>query len=212
MKTIAVVIADDHPLVRKAVKDTFRDNKNVKFLGEANNGIELLALMKKTIPDIAIIDLEMPKMDGYKTIWELHTLYPEIKTIAFSGFLSPANQQRAIEMGAYASISKAESSEAFIKALDAVIHGRSYHSNVSFAHYVDPPKNESDTVLTLREKQILGLIAEGKTSRQIGKACNISQWTVDKHRSNIRAKLGHKNLAEMVRYAIERGYIETRKE
>ncbi len=152
-------------------------------------------------------------MTKSETILELHALYPEIKTIAYSGFLNTANQQRAIEMGAYASICKTESSEAFVNALDAVIQGENYHSDVSSSHYyVDPPEAANDAVLTLREKQILCLIAQGKTSKQIGAAYNISQWTVDKHRSNIRAKLGHKSLAETVRYAIERGYIEKRKE
>ncbi len=212
MKTIAVVIADDHPLVRKAVKNTFRNNKEIQFLGEADNGIELLGLMEKTVPDIAIVDLEMPEMDGYDTIFELHTLYPEIKIIAFSGFLNTANQQRAIEMGACASISKTETSGDFIKALEAVIQGKNYHTDVSCSYYVDPPEDKKEGVLTLREKQILSLIAQGKTSKQIGEVYNISQWTVDKHRSNIRAKLGHKSLAETVRYAIERGYIDTRRD
>tara|TARA_B100000614_G_scaffold255937_1_gene273683 strand:+ start:61 stop:771 length:711 start_codon:yes stop_codon:yes gene_type:complete len=210
MKTVSVVIADDHPLVRKAIKQSFRHKPEVAFTGEAGDGIELLNLIAEKRPDIAIIDLEMPKMDGYKAILKLHTLYPETKTIAFSGFLNDANQKRAIEMGAHASISKNESTQAFVQALEAVVAGEQYHSDVSCTHYVEPPRNNSDGVLTLREKQILSLIAEGKTSRQIGKTFNISQWTVDKHRSNIRTKLGHSSLAETVRYAIERGYIDRR--
>ena len=174
--------------------------------------------MVEQTPDIAVIDLEMPKMNGYETIRKLRTLYPETKTIAFSGFLNKANQKRAIEMGAHASISKAESPMVFVDAMEAVIKGKQYHSDVSDAYYVSPPdyrpdhisEKKSDSMLTLREKQILGLIARGKTSREIGQAFNISQWTVDKHRSNIRTKLGHKSLAETVRYAIEWGYINRR--
>ncbi|MCG8638057.1 MAG: response regulator transcription factor [Desulfobacterales bacterium] len=212
MKTIAVVIADDHPLVRQAVKHTFRNKKEIQFLGEADNGIELLGLMEKRVPDIAIVDLEMPQMNGYDTIYELHTLYPDIKIIAFSGFLNAANQKRAIEMGACATISKTETSGDFIKALEAVIQGENYHTDVSSSYYADPPGEKKDVVLTLREKQVLSLVVQGKTSKQIGEAYNISQWTVDKHRSNIRTKLGHKSLAETVRYAIERGYIDSEKE
>ncbi len=211
METIAVVIADDHPLIRQAVKNAFKNDRRIKFSGEANNGIELLELIEKSVPDIAIIDLEMPKMDGYETILQLHTLHPTIKAIVFSGFLNTANQQRAIEMGAFASISKTETNEYFIKALDAIIRGERYHSDVSQEFYA-APSDENKAGLTLREKQILSLIAEGKTSKQIGKAYNISQWTVNKHRSNIRVKLGHTNMAEMVRYAIEHGYINPKKE
>jgi two-component system nitrate/nitrite response regulator NarL len=115
-------------------------------------------------------------------------------------------------MGACASICKTETSQDFIKALEAVIQGENYHTDVSSPYYVDPPEDKKEGVLTLREKQVLSLIVQGKTSKQIGEAYNISQWTVDKHRSNIRTKLGHKSLAETVRYAIERGYIETKKE
>ncbi len=207
METTAVVIADDHPLVRKAVKDTIKRVENLKFIGEANDGLELLSLLKKVVPDIAIIDLEMPVLNGYDTICELHTLYPALKIIAFSGFLNAENQQRAINAGAYASISKTEVNKNFIKALDAVIKGEHYHSQVSNNFYAQPVKDDRHSELTLREKQILSLIAEGKTSRQISGVYNISQWTVDKHRSNIRGKLGLTNLSEMVRYAIERGYL-----
>ncbi len=212
MEIIAVVIADDHPLVRKAVKNTFRNKSDIQFLGEADNGIELLGLMEKKVPDVAIVDLHMPGMDGYDAIYELHSLYPEIKIIAFSGFLNTANQKRAIEMGACASISKTETSGDFIKALEAVIQGENYHTDVSSSYYAAPPEEKKDGVLTLREKQVLSLIVQGKTSKQIGEAYNISQWTVDKHRSNIRTKLGHKSLAETIRYAIERGYTEIKKE
>jgi len=212
MDTIAVVIADDHPLIREAVKNTLKDNNKIQFSGEANNGIELLELLKTTVPDIAFIDLEMPKMDGYETILQLHNLYPETKTIAFSGFLNAANQKRAIEMGAFASISKTEPNECLVKALEGIIKGEPYHSNVSSGFYIEPATDKQDAVLTLRQQQILSLIAEGKTSKQIGEAYNISQWTVNKHRSNIRLKLGHTSMAEMVRYAIEHGYIKQKKE
>jgi len=212
MDTIAVVMADDHPLIREAVKNTFKDNNRIQFAGEANNGIELLELLKTTVPDIAFIDLEMPKMDGYETILQLHNLYPETKTIAFSGFLNAANQKRAIEMGAFASISKTEPNECLVKALEDIIKGEPYHSNVSSGFYIEPATDKQDAVLTLREQQILSLIAEGKTSKQIGETYNISQWTVNKHRSNIRLKLGHTSMAEMVRYAIEHGYINQEKE
>lgn len=207
METIAVVIADDHPLIRRAVKNTLKNNSKIKISGEANNGVELLKLMETSIPDIAIIDLEMPKMNGYETILQIHTLYPQTKAIAFSGFLNTANQQRAIEMGAFASISKTETSQDFINALDAVIRGEEYHSNVLTAFHPTPPDREKTASLTLREKQILSLVAEGRTSRQIGETFNISPWTVNKHRSNIRTKLGQISLAEMIRYAIENGYI-----
>ncbi|WP_299977245.1 response regulator transcription factor [Desulfobacula sp.] len=208
MKTISIVIADDHPVIRNAIKNILKGKDKFRIFGEANNGIELLALVKKIVPDIAIIDLEMPKMNGYETISKLHTIYPGIKIIAFSGFLNADNQQKAIKTGADSTISKADSSKTLIAALEAVMQGEKYHSNVSSSFYVKPLEDKNDALLTLREKQILSSIAEGKTSKQISEAYNISHWTVDKHRANIREKLKINNLSEMVRYAIDKGYID----
>ena len=202
MTTIGIIIADDHPIIRDAVITIFRNKVKWKILGEANNGIELLTLIKKTLPDIAIVDLEMPKMDGYETISKISALYPTIKTVAFSGFLNKINQQRAIKAGADATISKTGTRVDLITALEAVIRSEKYHSK-EFPNFYTEPLETKHTLLTRREKQILSLIAKGETSKQISEFYNISHWTVDKHRSNIREKLGFKNLAEMVRYAIE---------
>lgn len=203
MKPIAVIIADDHPLVRKALKTAFRKERRIEFVAEAGNGIELLDLIETHRPDIAVIDLEMPEMKGYEVLTTLNTRYPEVKPIVFSGFLNDTNQQKAIRMGAYATISKADSSQDILAAFWAVINGNQYHTDVSDNFYADPVEQAPGPVLTLREKQILKLIGEGKTSKQISELFNISKWTVDKHRSNIKEKLGLKNMAQIIRYAIE---------
>lgn len=206
MKKFTLVIADDHPIIRKAIKNTLSKKKQFQIIGEANNGLELLKLAEKTAPDIAIIDLEMPTMKGYETIKELRAACPDIKTIAFSGFLTETNQDHAIQMGADSTLCKTESSRSLLDALEAVVNGKSYHSNVSVDNETPDAKGSEDA-LTLREKQILTLIATGKTSIQISQECNISKWTVDKHRANIKEKLGLSTLAEMVRYALNNGYI-----
>jgi len=207
MKKTTILIADDHPLVRQAIKNIFRKNSYISFLGEANNGCELMELIKESIPDIVIVDLEMPEMNGYDTILEIHTKYPAVKIIAFSGFLDSVNQQRAIKMGASATICKTESTDVFITAFEAIIEGENFHSNASSDIYIKSLKDYNYSLLTPREKQVLNLIAEGKTSKQISNIYNISQWTVDKHRSNIQEKLEVKTLAEMIRYAIRRSEI-----
>ncbi len=203
MKITKIAIADDHPIVRKALKKILIREFDVEFVGEVDDGNQLLELVEQVTFDIAIIDLEMPNMDGYNAILKLHTNYPEIKTIAFSGFLNSTNQTKAINMGAFATISKADSKKVICEAIQTVIEDKSFHSNVEEDFYVQPLNNKNYVKLTLREEQILTLIAKGKTSREIGEKYKISQWTVDKHRSNIREKFGFKNLAEMIRYAIE---------
>jgi DNA-binding NarL/FixJ family response regulator len=204
MKKIAVMIADDHPIVRKAIIAFFKNSPHIVFSGEADNGFELIELIKKSLPDIAIIDLEMPEMNGYDTILELRTNYPEIKTIAFTGFLDSINQQRAIELGAFSTVSKTESIAILIRAVEMVIEGKTFHSKMISNLYEGSTTNDKYSLLTQREKQVLNLIAEGKTSKQISQNYNISKWTVDKHRSNIKEKLEIRNFADMVRYAIKR--------
>ncbi len=202
MKEISVLIADDHPMIIKALKRAFHEHSYFQVIGVAGNGAALIELVNESPSDIAIIDLEMPKTNGYDTILELHTRFPKIKTIAYSGYLSSINQQRAINMGAVSTISKTESIDNFIVAVEATAAGHSFHSKTDDQIIAKPVKNNKDSILTLREKQILNLIAVGKTSKQISEIYHISRWTVDKHRSNIKEKLGISTLAEMIRYAI----------
>lgn len=202
MDKIAVMIADDHPIVRNAIRKFFSDRPHIDILGEASNGFELMKLIEKSCPDIAVIDLEMPKMNGYATISELQSHYPQIKTIAFSGFLDSVNQQRVIMLGAFSTVSKGESVNILIKAVEMAIDGKHFHSK-SCDFIPKLAEDENYSLLTSRERQILDFIAEGKTSKQISHILNISRWTVEKHRSNIKEKLGIKTFASLVRYAIE---------
>jgi len=208
MKKHSIVIADDHPIIRKAVKRFLLKTASFEVVGEADNGLNLIKIAKQIRPDVAILDLEMPTLNGYETIKKLRKSSPEIKTIAFSGFLTRANQKRAIEAGADATLSKTQSMECLTDALRAVMGGKAYHPEIAAHEYEMPQKDQKDHSLTLREKQILTMIAQGKTSRQISSDCNISKWTVDKHRANIKVKLGLNTLAEMVRYALDQGYLD----
>lgn len=204
MEKIAVMIADDHPIVRNAIKKFFIKKPHIDFCGEAKNGLELLRLIEEACPDIAVIDLEMPEMNGYDTISALHNNYPQIKTIAFSGFLDSVTQQRAIALGAFSTVSKTESVHVLLRAIEMTINGQHFHSDVLRDFSSGAPVDDRYSLLTMREKQILTLIAQGKTSKQISQEFNISKWTVDKHRSNIKEKLEIKNFAGIIRYAIER--------
>ena len=204
MEKIAVMIADDHPVVRNAIIKSFVKKPHIDFCGEANNGLELLQLVKASCPDIAVIDLEMPEMNGYDTISELHNNYPQVKTIAFSGFLDLVTQQRAISLGAFSTVSKTEPVSVLLRAIEMTTGGKHFHSNVMRDFSPEPDVDDKYSLLTLREKQIFESIAQGKTSKQISREYNISKWTVDKHRSNIKEKLEIKNIAGLIRYAIER--------
>lgn len=206
MKKVSVVIADDHPIVRSAIKQTLAKESELELVGEASDGRALLDLCGSRKPDMAIIDLKMPGMNGFDTVSEIRRLFPSVRVVVFSGYLDKENQHRAIEAGAHASVCKTESTKDVIRILRSVMNGERYHSAVD--NGVDPDVPFELCVnkeLTSRERQILDSIAQGRTSRQIAEHYNISQWTVDKHRANIKAKLGLRNVAEMVRYAMENG-------
>lgn len=207
MKKVSVVVADDHSIIRDTISAVI-DQDKFELVGTAENGVELMTLVDQTLPDIAVVDLEMPAMNGYKAISELHSKFPEVRLIAFSGFMTPANQKKVISMGAAATLSKGEPVSELMKALDEVSRGGTYHSDVSTIFWPEPsPVNEQDTPLTQRETQILTMVADGMTSKQIGKAYFISEWTVNKHRANIKSKLGLRSLSDLVRYAMDKGYI-----
>jgi two-component system nitrate/nitrite response regulator NarL len=149
-----------------------------------------------------VVDLKMPGFNEYDAILKIRADYPHIKIVVFSGYLTPENQQQIKEMGVNWSISKTEGTQQIITVFNSVMEGKSYHSDVSFCIDAAIFNDDTNGNLTLREKQILMLISQGKTSREIGRVLCISKATVDKHRSNIKEKLGLKNIAEMVRYAL----------
>lgn len=207
MKKVSVVVADDHSIIRDAMSAVL-DQDKFELVGKAENGVELMALVDQTLPDIAVIDLEMPAMNGYKAISELNRKFPEVKLIAFSGFMTPPNQKKVISMGASATLSKGEPVSELIKALEIVSRGGVYHSDVSTIFWPEPSSiNEQETPLTQRETQILTMVANGMTSKEIGQAYFISEWTVNKHRANIKSKLGLRSISDLVRYAMDKGYI-----
>ena len=196
-KEIKIIIADDHPFVRSCFATAVRRHTKITFLEEADNGIDLLKRIEEQPPDLAVIDLAMPKKDGYDAISEIHTKYPQVKIIAFSGFLTPENQHRAISLGAHSSISKTETTKAIGHAIKCILEGEHYHTDVSSVLDIQPAANVS-IPLTKREQQIAELVVQGKSSKEISSIFNISSLTVDKHRANIKQKLGAKNVAEMV--------------
>jgi two-component system, NarL family, response regulator NreC len=197
-----IAIADDHPMVRKAVLDTLGKENWIQSIGAVADGHELMALLKTTVPDVVLIDLKMPGMNGYDLIPAITAQYPEVRILVFSGFLTLFSQQRVKTLGAHATVCKSESGQTIVRAVKEVVHGNSFHSKV-FDINRDMAVGKDDNGLTRRQNQILDMIGQGKTTREISQYLGISPWTVDKHRSNIKEKLGLRTLAEMIRYAIE---------
>ena len=206
MGSCSIIIADDHPVVREGIKLLIETNDNWKLIGEANDGVELLELLNQKKPDIVIVDLLMPRMDGFEALKEIQKHHPDIKPIVLSGILSDDNISKAITAGACGIVNKGWLGKELKKAIDSVQKTGAYLSpdieHITLAWTHDKP----DSPLSHREIQIVTLIAEGHTSREIGQLIGLTPKTVDKHRSNIMQKLGLHKVIGLVRWAIRNGY------
>ncbi|MFN3405428.1 MAG: response regulator [Cytophagaceae bacterium] len=211
MKTIRVVLADDHGIVRNGIKSTLSDIKHIKVVGEASSGLEAIDVVKKIMPDVVVMDITMPEMTGIEATAQIHKKYPEVKCLVLSMHDREEYIFRSIEAGALGYILKDTGKDEFVKAIETVAKGEKYFStsisNILVSGYLQKVKGgsetEDDSVLTKREKGILRLIVNGKNNREIAEELDISIRTIETHRANMMKKLKVKNAIELVKVAME---------
>lgn len=211
---INVLIADDHAVVRAGLRALIRANKELELVGEATGGYEALELIEKTKPDVLVLDLSMPDLDGISVTRILkekgHTTYILILTV----HEDEALLREAIKAGASGYIIKHAAEAELISAIQAVKRGDIYvHPKMIRSLLFDrPPANpkidEATDPLTQRELDVLRLIVQGYTNKQVAEELSISVRTVEGHRSNLTEKLGLKSRVELVRYAREHHLID----
>jgi two-component system response regulator DegU len=215
MGNINVYLADDHTLFRKAFVRLLQDCKRVGQIKEAADGKELLALIEKEIPDVVIVDIEMPVMGGIKACEKLAELYPEVKIIVLSMHEEITTVCQALQHGAHAFLTKLAKPEQFEFALDAVMDGRPY-SNVLMEEalqYIEVlNKNKASVIQTrasfsAKEKAVIELVCKQLTNRQIALELDLSEHTVRNHKVRIMRKAGVKNMQGLVRFAFENGFL-----
>jgi len=211
---IEVIIADDHAVVRDGIRAILeRKASDLKVVGEASNGKEVLELAKTKPADIYLIDISMPMLNGIETTERLLKLDPKSKIIMLSMHDDRVSVEKALKAGARGFIVKVSTSEEIINAIREVYEGRFYLcSQVSkyvvqgFLGKVDPVASLGKaTELTPKEREILQLIAEGYSSKEIAKELGVSLNTVHVHRNNIMSKLDIHKQADLIRYAIKEG-------
>jgi DNA-binding NarL/FixJ family response regulator len=205
---IHVVLADDHPLVRSGIRSLLKRIPEVVVLAEVGNGVELLELLDSIRPDIVITDISMPDMDGLQALREIRARHPEVRVIVLSMHDEPEVVQGAIAAGASAYLHKAASDFELASALNSVVATGSYISGAVARILMEPREPAVQELLTERQVQILTLLAQGQSSKQIGFALNLSSKTVDVHRWQIMARLGLRDLASLTVYALRKGLIK----
>ncbi|EAZ81903.1 response regulator [Algoriphagus machipongonensis] len=210
MNPTQIVLADDHELVRDGIKSLLENESGFQVIDEASDGIEALKVISKRQPDLLIVDIRMPNMNGIEVVRKLTAEYPEIKKLVLSMHDSEEYVLESIEAGADGYLLKGSSKSEFLKALNSIKDGGKYFSgDVSaiiinnFVGGTPKPKQKKEPVseelaaLTNREKQILDLILKGKGNNEIADELKISKRTAEVHRFNLMKKLNVKNLVEL---------------
>lgn len=210
---INVVLADDHILVRDGIKSLLEDQEGVCVLDEASDGEEALRVVESSNPDILIVDIRMPKMHGIEVVSELKKTNKTTKTLVLSMHDSEEYVLNAINAGADGYLLKGSSKEEFMKALHMIADGGKYFTgdissiiinnmmNAGGRHVEEKEKPEATFKLTKREKQILGLVLDGKSNKEIAEDLSVSKRTAEVHRFNLMKKLDVKNLIELTKMA-----------
>lgn len=209
-----VLIADDHAIVRAGLRALIGAETGYELVGEASGGYEAISLLEKTLPDVLVLDLSMPDLDGISVTKNIKPRFPDLKILILTLHEDEALLKESIKAGAAGYILKRAAEAELILAIQAILRGDLYVDPSMVRALLGEPKQSSSVqftpaeALTSREKEILKLIVEGYTNRQIGENLSISIRTVEGHRANISDKLGLHSRVELVRYAREHGMIE----
>ena len=211
---IKVLIADDHAIVRAGLRALLVEATDFDLVGEAVGGYEAIDLIGRTNPDVLILDLSMPDLDGISVTRQIKPQFPDLKILILTLHEDEAMLKEAIKAGAVGYILKRAAEAELISAIRVILRGDIYVDPSMVRGLIEEspqlhvkPENQSEP-LTPRETQVLKLIVDGYTNRQIGQELNISIRTVEGHRANIADKLGIHSRVELVRYARQNGLIE----
>lgn len=210
-----IVIAEDHRILREGLRSILTSNPDVEIVGEADNGLDAIRCTDKFKPDLLMIDLSMPKMNGLDAISEIKKSLPDTKILVLTIHKDEEYIYASLKAGADGYLLKDATRTELLLAVESVLNGKTYISPevseklvTSYLNGRKPEKAESSfESLTRREKQILKLIAEGHKNRKIGDFLCISIKTVEKHRANLMKKLDLHNASELTAFAMEKGLV-----
>ena len=217
MQKIKVLLADDHVVVRQGLRALLAAEQDIEIVGEADNGRQAVQLVKKNLPDVAIIDIAMPVLNGLEATRQITRSVPTTKVLILSSYSDDEYVSQLTEAGAAGYLVKQTAANDLLKAIREANKGNAFFSPAIAKRLRDqcreafvsgqPVKRRSD-YLTTREAEVLQLIAEGCANKQIAAELSISIKTVEKHRQQVMNKLGIHDVAGLTRHAIATGIIE----
>jgi len=207
-----LLIADDHGIVRGGLRLLLDRQPDMEVIAEACDGVEAVQLALRELPDICVLDVSMPRMSGLQATVEIRTHAPQIAVLVLSMYDDERYLFEALQAGAAGYILKQEADTVLVEAVRAVARGEPFMTNAAEQSLLREWMADDSTgpvePLTLRERQVLKLIAEAFTNKAIGETLHVSEKTVESHRANLMRKLEMRDRVELVRYAIRRGLIE----
>ncbi len=216
MRSYRIVLADDHVLVRQGLRRIIEEKAELQVIGEANDGIELLALLGEVTPDLVVLDIFMPNLRGIEAIHEIKKVHPDMKILILTMHRDKEYLYLALSAGAKGYLLKEDADKELFSAIEKIRQGRTYVSPYFSEHVIDDlvqvGRKDTKSILeidplTFREREVLKLIAEGKSSKEIATLLFISVFTVNNHRASIMEKLNLKKATDLVKYAIQKGYV-----
>jgi DNA-binding NarL/FixJ family response regulator len=212
---IRVLIAEDHHLVRQGLRALLEKASDMEVVGEAQDGLEAVECAERIKPDVIVMDLAMPRLNGSQAVEKIRSLHLPTQVVILSMYSDETLVRQAIRSGAKAYLLKRSVAEELLLAVRAAAKGETFLSSAVSASIIEPvltPSSSAEQIapferLTEREKQVLKLVAEGKTNHAIAQTMQISVKTVEKHRGSVMAKLNVHDVAGLVRVALKHGLI-----
>jgi DNA-binding NarL/FixJ family response regulator len=214
---LKIIIVDDHPLFREGIKLLIEKENIGKVIGEAENGVEFLNILKKSKPDLVLMDIDMPVMDGYEASKLAKAKYPNLKIIVISMFSDKDNYENMISAGVSGFVLKTSGKHEMEKAISNVAKGESYFSaellreiiiNFNRINEEEAKIKEERIEITEREYEVLRCFCEGLTSSEIAAKLFVSVKTIEAHRSKLIHKTNTKNTINLILFAIKNKYVE----
>ncbi len=215
MKTIRVLLADDHNLIRAGLRLVVAQEPDFLVAGEAENGRQAVSLAEQLKPDVVVMDIKMPDLNGIEACRQIRDALPDTQVVMLSMHSDEAYVLRALKAGARAYLLKDSAEADLARAIRAAVEGKSFFSpavgKVLLEDYMRKLQRtggeDSYDLLSPREREILQLVAEGKSSKEIANLLNLSVYTVETHRAKLMQKLNLRSVPEVILYAVRKGII-----
>jgi DNA-binding NarL/FixJ family response regulator len=211
-----ILLVDDHEIMREGICALLKRHSDLEVVGQAADGRMALELARQLHPDMVIMDIGMPNLNGIEATRQMISENPDVKVMALSAHSDGAVVAKMIKAGATGYMLKESAFSELVDGLQAMLEGKTYLcskiSKVVFSDYINlltSPKADSADGLTAREREVLQLVAEGHTTKEIAQMLELSPKTIDSHREHIMEKLGIRNVAGLTKYAIREGLTDS---